>query len=191
VHALSEVFLKRIKASPAREALAGIPGADLAGLIDDLYAKPWVVYVKRPFAVPDQVLQYLGRYTHRVAISNARIKTVDEHQVSFACRDAKNEAKKITLTLDGSEFLRRFFLHMLPKGFTRIWHYGILGNAVRQTNIPLIRSLLDQTEPDALDETPIERLERVYGRDPRQILIAPRSSQLPSRMHHRNCLLSS
>ena len=108
-------------------------------MLDPLYKKPWVVYGKRPFGGPEQVLQYLGRYTHRVGISNARINRVDERRVTFACRDPKNAAKKTTLTLDGAEFLRRFFMHVLPNGFTRIRHYGFLGNAVRKTNVPIIQ----------------------------------------------------
>ena len=169
VRALSEVFramyLKRLKAAHKKQPLAGIDDAQLADLIDALHAKSCVVYAKRPFAGPKQVLQYLGRYTHRVAISNARIKRVDDRQVTFACRDPKNAAQKTTLTLEGPEFLKRFFMHVLPKGFTRIRHYGFLGNAVRRSNVPQIRSLLGQPEPEELDETPLERLERVYNLD--------------------------
>ena len=169
VRALSEVFramfLKRLMKAHRKEPLLGIEDDALAALTHSLRAKPWVVYAKRAFAGPEQVLHYLGRYTHKVAISSARIKTVDDQRVTIACRDPDNAAKKTTLSLEGVEFLRRFFLHVLPKGFTRIRHYGFLGNAVRKTNIPLIRARLGQSEPEARDETPMERMERVYGID--------------------------
>jgi hypothetical protein len=107
----------------------------------------------------------LGRYTHRVAISNARILEVTDHHVRFRYRDPDHPARKKIMTLEGAEFLRRFFLHVLPKGFTRIRHYGFLGNSVRNGNLPLIRNLLDQPAPTRERETPIERIERLYGID--------------------------
>lgn len=176
VKALSVVFramyLKRLNAAHKKGTLAfhgkliGLADARaFAAHLEPLYHKPWVVYGKRPFGGPEQVLRYLGRYTHRVGISNARIKNVDAHGVSFACRDRKDATKKNILTLDGPEFLRRFFLHVLPKRFTRIRHYGFLGNAVGKANIPLIRKLLDQPAPEALEETPIERIARIYAID--------------------------
>ncbi|MDF3131308.1 transposase, partial [Kiritimatiellaeota bacterium B1221] len=96
-------------------------------LLNPLYQKEWVVYAKRPFGGPAQVLAYLGRYTHRVAISNARILNVGDQTVTFAYRDRKDASAKKAMTLKGPEFLRRFFLHTLPDKFTRIRHYGFLG----------------------------------------------------------------
>ncbi|MDA7869773.1 IS91 family transposase [Akkermansiaceae bacterium] len=136
-----------------------------AAHLDPLYRKGWVVYAKRPFAGPEQVLAYLGRYTHRVAISNARIREVTDDHVRFTYRDRKDPALRKTMRLDGPEFLRRFFYHVLPRGFTRIRHFGFLGNAVRKKNLPLIRNLLGQVQPTPSGETPIERIARLYDID--------------------------
>jgi hypothetical protein len=107
-----------------------------------LFRKDWVVYAKRPFGGPEYVLQYLGRYTHRVAISNHRLISFTEGKVTFRWRDSAhhNEQKLMTLSLD--EFLRRFLLHLLPKGFVRIRHFGFLANRRRATLLPLCFPLL-------------------------------------------------
>jgi hypothetical protein len=101
-----------------------------------------VVYAKRPFGGPQFVLQYLGRYTHRVAISNHRLVSFTEGKVTFRWRDSahNNEQKLLTVSLD--EFLRRFLLHLLPKGFVRIRHFGFLANRRRATLLPLSFHLL-------------------------------------------------
>ncbi len=132
-------------------------------LLSPLYAKEWVVFAKRPFAGPRQVLAYLGRYTHKVGISNHRILKVTDRHVVFSRRDPKDPSKKKTITLQGPEFLRRYFLHILPSGFTRIRHYGYLGNAVRKKSVAHIRALIGQASPPAKTETSTERMERVYG----------------------------
>ena len=137
-------------------------------LVDPLYQKEWVVFAKRPFAGPRQVLAYLGRYTHKVGIANQRILDVSEQTVTFRHRDPKDPARKKTLTLEGHEFLRRFFLHTLPAGFTRIRHYGYLGNATRKKAVAHIRDLIGQTAPPPETETAAERIERVYGVNLRQ-----------------------
>lgn len=176
VKALSKVFramyLKRLEAVRAKGQLtfhgqlsSWQDAKVFADRLQPLYEKDWVVYAKRPFGGPQQVLNYLGRYTHRVAIANTRILEVTDKQVQFSYRDRKDTAKKKTMTLHGEEFLRRFFLHVLPKGFTRIRHYGFLGNAVRKTNLPLIRNLIGQPAPDPVEETPVERIARVYDID--------------------------
>jgi hypothetical protein len=108
-------------------------------LRDRLYRKDWVVYVKPPFGGAEHVFRYLGRYTHRVAISNHRIIDVADGRVSFSYKDYKDQARKKTLTLDAVEFLRRFLLHVLPKGFVRIRHYGLC--ASRNVNTKLVRAL--------------------------------------------------
>src|SRR3989475_4237288 len=102
-----------------------------AAWLRSLFRKDWVVYAKRPFGGPEYVLQYLGRYTHRVAISNHRLVSFTEGKVTFRWRDSAhdNEQKLLTLTLD--EFLRRFLLHLLPQGFVRIRNFGFLANRRR------------------------------------------------------------
>src|ERR1700676_551421 len=107
-----------------------------------LYRTDWIVYLKPPFGGPEYVLQYLGRYTHRVAISNHRLVSLAEGNVTFRWRDSahNNEQKLLTLSLD--EFLRRFLLHLLPKGFVRIRNFGFLANRRRAITVPLCFSLL-------------------------------------------------
>ncbi|HEY1964103.1 MAG TPA: IS91 family transposase [Acidobacteriaceae bacterium] len=110
--------------------------------------KQWYVYAKPPFGGPQHVLRYLGRYTHRMAISNHRLTAFDGQRVSFRWRDYGHGSKQRLMTLDTTEFLRRFFLHVLPKGFVRIRHYGLLSNRFRKL-LPLARTLLavDGREP--------------------------------------------
>src|SRR5208337_1352665 len=107
-----------------------------------------VVYAKRPFAGPQAVLAYLARYTHRVAISNARLVALDEKGVTFKWKDYRVEGRDRvkTMTLDAGEFIRRFLLHVLPSGFHRIRHYGLLAGAVRADNIERARQLLAAAE---------------------------------------------
>jgi Putative transposase/Transposase zinc-binding domain len=132
-----------------------------AAWLRPLFRKDWVVYSKPPFGGPQYVLQYLGRYTHRVAISNHRLVSLIEEQITFRWRDSAhhNEQKLLTLSLD--EFLRRFLLHLLPKGFMRIRNFGFLANRRRATTLPLCFQLLGsapQTEQEASsakDATPL------------------------------------
>ena len=109
----------------------------------------WVVYAKRPFAGPEAVLAYLSRYTHRVAISNSRLVALDDRGVTFRWKDyrAKGSTRYKTMTLATEEFMRRFLLHVLPSGFHRIRHYGLLANANRKHNIATARELLHQPAP--------------------------------------------
>jgi len=109
----------------------------------------WVVYAKRPFAGPAAVLAYLSRYTHRVAISNSRLLSLDEHGVSFRWKDyrAQGRTRHKTMTLDAEEFMRRFLLHVLPAGFHRLRHYGLLASPTRKKNIALARTLLQPVSP--------------------------------------------
>jgi hypothetical protein len=115
----------------------------------------WVVYAKRPFAGPQAVLAYLSRYTHRVAISNWRLVAFDERSVTFRWKDyrAKGRTRHKTMTLAAEEFMRRFLLHVLPGGFHRIRHYGLLANAQRKDNLALARALLHQPLPQASEQT--------------------------------------
>jgi hypothetical protein len=110
-----------------------------AGLFNSLFEKEWVVYAKPPFAGPKKVLSYLGRYTHRVAISNNRILQVDDKQVTFSWRDYYQGYKQIITTMEGTEFLRRFSMHILPLGFTRIRHYGFLSSAAKTKALNALR----------------------------------------------------
>jgi hypothetical protein len=109
----------------------------------------WVVYAKRPFAGPEAVLAYLSRYTHRVAISNSRLVAWDERGVTFRWKDYrdKGSTRHKTMTLEPDEFMRRFLLHVLPGGFHRIRHYGLLANARRKENLARARELLGQQPP--------------------------------------------
>jgi len=101
-------------------------------LVNALRKKPWIVYAKKPFGSPVQVLDYLGRYTHRVALSNERILSAHNGAVTFSYRDRKNHNRKKTMTLDAHEFIRRFLLHVIPKGLMRVRHFGFLANRSKQ-----------------------------------------------------------
>jgi hypothetical protein len=105
-------------------------------------ATKWVVYAKRPFAGPEQVLDYVGRYTHRVAISNNRLLDIDHGTITFRFKDYRHDGQQKTMTLDAEEFIRRFLLHVLPDGFQRIRYYGFLGNRYREEKLARCRQLL-------------------------------------------------
>jgi hypothetical protein len=120
-----------------------------------LRRKNWVVYAKPPFAGPQAVLAYLARYTHRVAISNRRLLAMDEAGITFRYKDYRRDGAERyqTMTLAPAEFIRRFLLHVLPRGFHRIRHYGLLASATRKDNIARIRALLAVPQP-TVPETP-------------------------------------
>jgi len=121
-----------------------------AAWLRPLYRQAWVVYLKRPFGGPAYVLQYLGRYTHRVAISNHRLVSFADGQVTLRWRDSADHNKQKLLTLPVDEFLRRFLLHLLPEGFVRIRNFGFLANRKRATVLPLCFQLLGAVpEPQA------------------------------------------
>jgi hypothetical protein len=122
-----------------------------------LRKKRWVVYSKPPFSGPEAVLAYLSRYTHRVAISNRRLITLDEHGVTFRYKDYRCDGpnRQRTMTLNPDEFIRRFLLHVLPKGFHRIRHYGLLASAGRKANVARARELLDAPAPPAVSDIPL------------------------------------
>ena len=120
----------------------------------DAYLKPtaqaeWVVYAKRPFGGPAHVLHYLARYTHRVAISNNRLLGLKDNRVTFAWKDYKHGAAQRTMTLEASEFIRRFLLHVLPGGFQHIRSYGFLGNRYRDSKLATCRRLLNVPQPQS------------------------------------------
>jgi hypothetical protein len=107
----------------------------------------WVVYAKRPFAGPQQVLDYVGRYTHRVAISNHRLVDIADGGVRFQWKDYRDQGQPKTMTLSAEEFIRRFLLHALPDGFQRIRYYGLFGNRYRQEKLARCRQLLGMAPP--------------------------------------------
>jgi hypothetical protein len=121
--------------------------AAFAALLKPLRKAPWVVYAKRPFGGPAKVLEYLGRYTHRVAIANSRIVDMADGRVSFLWKDYRHHDKRKAMTLDADEFIRRFLLHVLPNGFHRIRHYGYLANGHRAAKLAQCRRLLAAPAP--------------------------------------------
>ena len=125
-----------------------------AAWLRPLYRENWVVHLKRPFGGPEHVLRYLGRYTHRVAISNHRLVSFANDQVTFRWRDSahNNEQKLVSLPLD--KFLRRFLLHILPQGFVRIRHFGFLANRKRATLLPLCLKLLGSLPERQAEQNP-------------------------------------
>jgi hypothetical protein len=116
-------------------------------LLDGLKVYEWVVYAKPPFAGPQQVLDYVGRYTHRVAISNNRLLDIENNQICFQWKDYRNDGQIKTMTLSADEFIRRFLLHVLPDGFQRIRYYGFLGNRYRKEKLDQCRRLLGMPTP--------------------------------------------
>jgi len=111
-------------------------------LLDVLYEKQWVVYAKKPFGNAAKVLKYLGRYTHRIAISNHRIKSIENNKVCFKWKDYSDKSKVKITSLKSEEFIRRFLLHVLPKSFFKIRYYGLLGSSVKKVNLELCCKLL-------------------------------------------------
>jgi len=140
-----------------------------AGLVARMKACEWVVYAKRPFAGPQQVLDYVGRYTHRVAISNNRLLDLENGQVRFQWKDYRDDGKIKTMTLSADEFIRRFLLHVLPNGFQRIRYYGLLGNRYRKQKLALCRRFLgmspssQQTNPSPAEKDYRDRYEELTG----------------------------
>ena len=153
VKALSRVFRgKFVAALEGLQRLGRLPetvkaNADWQRLKRALYAHDWVVYAKEPLGGPEAVLDYLGRYTHRVAISNERIVGIDESEVSFRVRADRSSGKKRTIHLPGTEFIGRFLHHVLPPGFKRIRHYGLLSPARKKSGLAAARAALDVPPP--------------------------------------------
>jgi hypothetical protein len=152
-------------------------------LIDELYKEDWVVYSKKPFAGPQKALDYLGRYTFRTAISNNRIRGVKDGKVTFTYRDRRDNDRKKEATLEASEFIRRFLLHVLPGSFTRIRHFGFVSNCNRKENIACLKKLLGA--PGKTCEKPEQSLEELMleltGKD---ILKCPHCKVGIMALHH-------
>jgi hypothetical protein len=151
------------KIAPLKEKRA------LKDLFKDLYGQEWVVYCKPPFGSAEMVMDYLGRYTHRVAISNDRLVRLEGDQVTFRYRDRNDNDTIKLMTLDASEFIRRFLLHILPDGFMKIRHYGILSNRNRRTKLASCKTLLgvDCQDDKREKQSWQDLLTRITGHDPR------------------------
>ncbi|UWG96231.1 transposase [Dehalobacter sp. DCM] len=129
------------------EAASLATPSHFSSLVDTLYAKKWVVFCKKPFKSPEHVVRYLGRYTHRVAISNSRITGFNGRSVSFSWKDYKDKAKSKVMTLNVAEFTRRFLQHVLPDGFVKIRHYGLLSSRNIGTKLLRCRRLVSCKMP--------------------------------------------
>ena len=171
VQALSTVFRGKFmgaldearKAGRIRHEMARID-RQWRAFRDSLYLHDWVVYAKAPLGGPAQVLEYLGRYTHRVAICNDRILGMEHGMVRFRMRDSANGNRKKLVRMEAREFARRFLLHVLPGGFKRIRHYGLLGPAHKAEKLAAARAALSAPAPDPLVTEPVEAfLLRVAG----------------------------
>ena len=123
-------------------------------LFDNLFKKNWVVYAKKAFVKPEYVIEYLGRYSHKIAISNHRILTIDNknNTVTFSLKNYKKDGKKETLSVSQTEFIRRFKLHILPKGFTRIRHYGILSGTWKKKHLKELQEKLNENKTKKEEE---------------------------------------
>ncbi len=137
VKAMSKVFRARFVAALRKELQP-----QKRNFYESLFKQNWVVYCKRPFLGPSQVAEYLGRYTHKIAISNHRIKNLQDNAVTFSVKDYRHGGKKSILQLPDAEFIRRFALHILPKAFVRIRHYGILSSYHKRTSLPELQEIL-------------------------------------------------
>ncbi|PSM31773.1 IS91 family transposase [Haliangium sp. UPWRP_2] len=142
------LFLDGLKKLVERDQVR-LDGQDFPSLLDALYRESWVVYAKRPFGGPEQVFRYLGRYTHRVGISNQRLISMDEQGVCFATKNGKK------LTLPPQEFIRRFLLHVLPEGFVKTRHYGLWASGKAQQALEVARTLLQTQRERAATLRPL------------------------------------
>jgi hypothetical protein len=150
VRVLSRLF-RRLFLQGLRKSQLRFEG-DLEAYLSPLQEKEWVVYAKPPFGGPQQVLNYLGRYTHRVAISNERLLSLEEGQVSFRWKDYRHPQRPKVMTVSADEFIRRFLMHSLPTGFQRIRYYGMLANCHRAGKLELCRQLLTAPLSDLLPQ---------------------------------------
>jgi hypothetical protein len=152
IEALKDAFAqKRLRFGGLIQHL--VTPSNFAVFVRKLHRHPWIVYVKPPFGGPEQVLRYLGRYTHRVAISNHRLIAFDGNNVTFRWRDYAHGNVQRTMTVSAEEFIRRFLMHVLPKGFVRIRHFGFMANHRRSKSFEFCRLLLGMAPVPAPQET--------------------------------------
>jgi hypothetical protein len=159
VRVLSKVFRGKFidllkRARTAGKLVGTEDDGNFTRLLNASVKHDWIVYAKPPFGGPRQVLKYLARYTHRIAISNHRLVSVDERNVTFNWKDYAHGNRTRTLTLDGKEFLRRFLLHAVPRGFMRIRHFGLLANRGRTEYLEICRRLLYVPTDTSADDGP-------------------------------------
>jgi hypothetical protein len=167
VRVLRKLFRGKLLAALKAAGRSGeFPATHLPDL-DALYRKSWVVYCKPPFGSPEQVLAYLARYTHRVALSNSRLVRLEGEEVTFTWKDYADHHRMREMTLSGEEFLRRFLLHVLPDRFVRIRYYGLLANRNREKALELCRKVLPGSSVRKVQKMDWrERLESLTGIDP-------------------------
>jgi len=149
-------FMERIKYA-RKSGLFKFIGRSFGNFKNKLYSKNWIVSVREPVKRPEHVLEYLARYTHRVAIANSRIKKLENRMVTFTFKNRKKERTE-TITITAVEFIRRFLLHSLPKGFVRIRHYGFMANRNRKNNLNTIRQLIGVSAPDEKETATLEEM---------------------------------
>jgi hypothetical protein len=166
IEALQKMHLHRQIVFPERIASLGTEEG-FSDLVDQLWRKDWVVYSKAPFDGPEKVLEYLGRYTHRVAISNHRIVNVQDGRVTFKYRDRRHGDVVKETTIEAHEFIRRFLLHVVPHSFRRIRHFGFLANRCKKQDLARCRELLglDAALPEISEDTLQEKMLRLTGID--------------------------
>ena len=141
--------------------------SEFQSFLSRLYAAEWIPHIKETFKGAENVIEYLGRYTHRIAISNSRILDAGEDSVTFRVKDYRTGEGRV-LTLANEEFIRRFLMHVLPKGFVKIRHYGLLSNRTKRRKLTLVRALVKgkRLTPIYKDLSGIEMLKRIFGIDP-------------------------
>jgi len=166
LHLLDRAFSAGQLQFPGQTASLADPGA-FSRLLQSTRQKKWVVYAKKPFSSPEKVLDYLGRYTHRVALSNHRILAVKDGHVTFLYRDRKDGDQLKSMTLPAMEFIRRFLLHILPDGFMRIRHFGFLANRSKKQNLGRCRQILGLSPelPQPTEKTSRQQLLELTGFD--------------------------
>lgn len=164
IYYLKQIYYKnKLKFYGTQEYLCN--NNEFEKLISSIYSKEWVVYCKPPFKQASCVVEYLGRYTHRVAISNNRIINIENDTVTFKWRDYKDSSKCKLMTVSADEFIRRFVIHILPSGFMKIRHYGLLGNRNKNTKLTLCKHLTNT--PILLKEkiSALQLIQKITGRD--------------------------
>ena len=167
VQSLAKEFKKQYLSMITSSLKPDSSPANSAKLLQQAEKKAWIVYAKKPFAGPEQILEYLGRYTHRIAISNHRIKSIDNGKVTFTYRDRQHDNELKEMSLSALEFIRRFLLHVLPFRFMKIRYYGFLANICKNKSILLIHRLIgkDMEARIFIEETLQEKVLRVTGKD--------------------------